>query len=70
MIIRPACDDDLAAVTACAEAAYAMYVARIGKKPAPMIADFAAEIDQGLVFVALDHDEPLLGFVVCYARCR
>ncbi len=68
MIIRPAQQQDVAAVADCAEAAYAKYVARMGKRPAPMVADFAAQIDQGLVFVALEPGEPLLGYVVCYAR--
>ncbi len=68
MMIRPAQQEDLAAVVACAEAAYAKYVERIGRKPAPMVADFAAQIDQGLVFVASDHDQAMLGYVVCYGR--
>lgn len=69
--IRPAQAQDLAAVTACAEAAYDKYVARIGKKPAPMIADFASQIAAGQVHVAVSGSgaaEEFLGYVVCYAN--
>lgn len=70
--IRPAQAADLAAITACAEAAYAKYVVRIGKKPAPMVADFASQIAAGQVQVAVAQsgsaDEELLGYVVCYPK--
>ena len=70
--IRPAEAQDLAAITACAEAAYAKYVARIGKKPAPMVADFASQIAVGQVHVAVAQDKAveveILGYVVCYPK--
>lgn len=47
--------NDRAAVQACVDAAYARYVPRIGKKPAPMVADYDALIRQGLVQV-LERD--------------
>lgn len=50
--IRLAEPGDEAAVRACAEAAYAPYVPLIGRKPAPMVADFAALIAAGRVHVA------------------
>lgn len=67
MIIRPARPDDVPAVRACAEAAYQIYVAAIGKKPAPMVADFAAAEAEGHLYVA-EADGEIAGFVVFYAR--
>ena len=49
--IRAAQADDAARIRAIAEAAYAKYVSRIGRAPAPMVADFAAEIAGGHVVV-------------------
>jgi ribosomal protein S18 acetylase RimI-like enzyme len=43
-------------IRAIAHAAYAKYVARIGREPAPMVADFAALIAAGYVVVAEDRD--------------
>ncbi|HEY2011259.1 MAG TPA: GNAT family N-acetyltransferase [Rhizomicrobium sp.] len=42
--IRPATMDDRAAIEAIVETAYALYVPRIGRKPAPMTDDYAARI--------------------------
>lgn len=52
MIIRAATSADLDAVKACAEQAYALYAPRMGRKPAPMVADFGAQISAGHVHVA------------------
>ncbi len=72
LTVRPAEAQDLPAITACAEAAYDKYVARIGKKPAPMIADFASQIAAGQVHVAIAEGgsaaEEFLGYVVCYPK--
>jgi ribosomal protein S18 acetylase RimI-like enzyme len=54
--ILPARPGDAAAVTACVRAAYAEYVGRIGREPAPMGADYAALIDAGEVWVVRDGD--------------
>jgi ribosomal protein S18 acetylase RimI-like enzyme len=43
-LIRRAIADDAARIGAIARAAYSKYIARIGREPAPMVADFAAEI--------------------------
>jgi ribosomal protein S18 acetylase RimI-like enzyme len=51
MAIRQATAADLSAVVACVDAAYGMYVARMGKKPAPTQADYAALIARGVVHV-------------------
>jgi len=65
--IRLATASDLAEIKRCAEEAYALYVPRIGKKPAPMIADFASQIAAGHVNVCVDGDR-LLGYIVLYTR--
>ncbi len=66
-IIRLATAADLEEVQRCAEAAYALYVPRIGKEPAPMIADFATQIAAGQVHVCVEGVQ-LHGFIVSYAR--
>jgi len=49
--IRGAAADDVARIGAIAHAAYALYVPRIGREPAPMVADFAAEVAANRVVV-------------------
>lgn len=66
--VRPAVAADEAAVRGCAEAAYAQYVAAIGRKPAPMVADFAGQIAEGVVHVAEGADGTVLGFIVFFPR--
>ena len=63
--IRTAGPEDLDAIRRIARAAYAPYVPRIGCEPAPMVADFAASIAAGQVWVA---GTPVAGFVVAYPR--
>ena len=65
--IRPARAEDATAIAACARAAYEIYVQRIGRDPAPMVADFAGLITQGVVSV-LEEQDRLLGFVVHFPR--
>lgn len=67
MEVRLADVTDLAAVQNCARAAYGHYVARIGREPAPMVADFAALIVRGHVHVLIDEGR-LCGFIVLYPR--
>ncbi len=67
MDIRPATADDVAEVRACAEAAYQIYVAAIGKKPAPMVADFGAAQAAGDLYVACVGQD-VAGFVVFFER--
>jgi ribosomal protein S18 acetylase RimI-like enzyme len=50
-LIRRAQAKDAARIGAIARSAYAKYVPRIGREPAPMVADFAAEIVAGHVVV-------------------
>ncbi|MBC7140214.1 MAG: GNAT family N-acetyltransferase, partial [Defluviimonas sp.] len=40
----------------------------IGKKPAPMVADFGSLIKSGSVYVAKDADADLIGFIVFYQK--
>jgi len=68
MPIRPACPEDFDAIRNCATDAYGKYVARIGKEPAPMIADFRTQIDQGIVHVSSDDSGDIQGFVVFYPK--
>jgi ribosomal protein S18 acetylase RimI-like enzyme len=68
MKIRKALAPDEAAIRACAEHAYERYVAAIGRKPAPMVADFAAQIAAGHVHAALDDAGHLQGFIVFFPR--
>ena len=65
--IRKANKADLPGIQACAVGAYSMYIERIGREPAPMVADFAAAIERGHLFV-IDQDEAIAGFVVCYEK--
>lgn len=56
-IIRRAKQEDQEALVACVQAAYSQYIERIGKKPAPMLADYKALIAQGMVYVLADEKE-------------
>ena len=65
--IRRAKADDVDSVQACARAAYAKYVERIGREPAPMVADFARQIELGVVRVA-EVESSVVGYVVYFAE--
>lgn len=62
--IRQAKASDETLVKACAEEAYEKYVAAIGQKPAPMIADFAVLISSGFAYVAVSADAEVVGFII------
>ena len=64
-VIRKAVRTDLAQIEACAKAAYSLYIERIGEKPAPMVADFAASIEDENLYV-MEDAEQVCGFVVFY----
>ncbi|MBD8876352.1 GNAT family N-acetyltransferase [Roseibium polysiphoniae] len=64
--IRQAQAADEAAVRACAEDAYEQYVEAIGKKPAPMVADFASLITAGCVHVAVEGPADVIGFIIFF----
>ena len=65
--IRKAAKSDLPEIESCAVDAYAMYVDRIGREPAPMVADFASAIEKEQLYVSL-KDTQLTGFVVFYPQ--
>ncbi|WP_299848626.1 GNAT family N-acetyltransferase [uncultured Roseovarius sp.] len=66
--IRPATPADEPAIRACAEDAYAQYVAAIGRKPQPMIADFASAIATGHAHVICADNAEIDGFIVFFPR--
>jgi ribosomal protein S18 acetylase RimI-like enzyme len=54
---------------ACVQAAYVGYVAEIGRRPAPMDADYADLIAQGAVFALREvGDQRLYGLIVLHAE--
>ncbi len=67
-MIRRAKIVDLAQIEACALAAYHPYIERIGRKPAPMVADFNALIVGGMVYVGTDDAGLVRGYVVYYPQ--
>ncbi len=65
--IRQAIMEDMAEIKACATAAYSKYISRIGREPAPALADFAKQIADGIVYV-IGEDGAVDGYVVFYPR--
>ena len=65
MSIRQAKSADLNNIQSCAIEAYTKYVQRIGKAPAPMVADFATHIDRQQVWIT-EHDTFFAGYIVFY----
>ncbi|MGF1447315.1 MAG: GNAT family N-acetyltransferase [Pikeienuella sp.] len=63
-VVRPAVVDDAPRLAEIALAAYAPYVAAIGREPPPMRQDFPADIARARVWVAGGPD----GFIVAYAQ--
>ncbi|MBT5435279.1 MAG: GNAT family N-acetyltransferase [Alphaproteobacteria bacterium] len=68
MAIRSASNDDLIAIEDCAREAYTVYVPRIGKVPAPMVADFESQIERGQIHISTDMRGALTGYIVFYPR--
>lgn len=65
--IRSASEADLADIQSCARHAYAKYIERMNQEPAPMHADFARQIANGWVDIAVG-EIGLVGYVVYYQR--
>lgn len=65
--IRKASAVDVPVIKTCAQNAFAVYIERIGREPAPMVADFAAQVSNGIVFVLGDEAE-IFGYVAFYPR--
>ena len=66
---RLATASDLLDVQSCAHAAYSSYVERIGREPAPMVADFSRQIGLGQVYIAL-YNLSFAGYVVFYNKAE
>jgi ribosomal protein S18 acetylase RimI-like enzyme len=67
--IRQAQPTDQGAIIACVHAAYAKYIARMGKKPAPSLANYALLIAQEVVYV-LANEEGIQGVLVMMPQER
>lgn len=67
--IRRARVDDVPAISTCVTAAYAPYVIRIGKPPAPALADYSRVVSCHDVFV-LTVDENIAGVLVLIKQER
>jgi len=65
--VRPAGQGDVDLLRRIATAAYQPYVARIGRAPAPMTADYAQAVRSGQAWVAVE-DGQVAGFVVLVAQ--
>lgn len=63
--IRQARSEDRDGIVACVNAAYAKYVPRMGKKPAPMLADYAELIARRVVHV-IGSPSAIRGVVVYF----
>ena len=65
--VRPAKKSDVSAMIAIATAAYVIYVERIGKEPAPMVADFAGHVASREAFVLEDQGE-VVAYIVTFPK--
>jgi GNAT superfamily N-acetyltransferase len=62
-VIRLARQEDAAAVSALVDAAFGIYIPRLGRKPLPMLEDYVALISKGIVHV-LEENGVIDGLVV------
>jgi ribosomal protein S18 acetylase RimI-like enzyme len=65
--IRGARTEDVGRIGEIARAAYGKYVPRIGRAPAPMEADFAAEIAAGRV-VVIEVGDTVAGYMIAWPQ--
>src|SRR5262249_36950610 len=65
--IRKARPEDAARIRAIARDAYAKYVSRIGREPAPMLTDFAAEIAEERV-VVIETTGAVHGYLIAWPQ--
>jgi ribosomal protein S18 acetylase RimI-like enzyme len=63
LTVRPALESDIGVLAAVAAEAYRPYVARIGREPAPMTADYAQAVRSGMTWVA-EADGDIVGLLV------
>ncbi len=64
-ILRSATEKDAAAVTACVHNAFGHYIERIGRKPGPLLMDYAEEISEHQVFVVEQGGQIAGSLVLC-----
>lgn len=62
-VLRSATPNDVTAVNACVHHAFGHYIERIGRKPGPMLMDYALEIREHQVFV-VEEDKQIVGVLV------
>lgn len=67
MEVRLAASGDTDRIRDIAWRAYEKYIPRIGREPAPMVADFDAHIERGEVSV-VETEAGIIGYLVAYAR--
>ncbi|MFT4302534.1 MAG: GNAT family N-acetyltransferase [Desulfovibrio sp.] len=67
-MIRKAVAGDEAAIRECADKAFSGYIPLLGRQPAPMSADFPAQIAAGQIYVALDDGGDLLGYIAFFPQ--
>ena len=67
-MIRPAQQRDRGAVEAIVRAAYSVYVERVGKRPGPMLDDYAKLIADGAVSVLEAPDGAIAALIVLLAK--
>ncbi|MET0452029.1 MAG: GNAT family N-acetyltransferase [Mycobacterium sp.] len=65
--LRSATDDDVAGITRLVASAFGKYVERIGRPPAPMLADYAEVIRTSRVWV-IDDGSEIVGVLVTQAQ--
>jgi ribosomal protein S18 acetylase RimI-like enzyme len=66
-VIRKAVAADLAAINTITQAAYEIYVARMGKRPEPMDLDISGQVAAGDVYV-LEEGGDIPGYIVTYPQ--
>ena len=72
-LLRPARPEDAARLLAIAQAAYGIYLPRMDRPPAPMLADYPALIAAGqvrLVEIPGEAEEATVGFLIAFPRAE
>ena len=67
-MIRRARDEDCAVIEAIVEAAYSVYIERIGKPPGPMLDNYSRRIAEGVVQVLEEADGAVAAIIVLLVK--
>ena len=67
--IRKATAEDVARIVSIARTAYAKYVARMGRDPPPMLADFGALVSAGFA-VVIESAETVVGYMIAWPEAN